>query len=167
MCGFSGFLGPSFDGDWATSILHNMGDKIYHRGPNDGGIWLDNHSGFAMVHRRLSIVDLSPSGHQPMFSTSRRFVVAFNGEIYNHLELRKELRNEKLLPISWSGHSDTETLLACIESWGVDVTLKKCIGMFAFTLWDSEQRRIFLARDRFGEKPLYYGWQGDTFFFWF
>ncbi|RMG59383.1 MAG: asparagine synthase (glutamine-hydrolyzing), partial [Gammaproteobacteria bacterium] len=122
----------------------------------------------ALGHRRLSIQDLSPAGHQPMESASGRYVVAYNGEIYNHLDLRKELEK----PSSggsgarrWRGHSDTETLLAAIDTWGIETSLKRCVGMFAFALWDRQERVLTLARDRLGEKPLYYGWQGKSFLF--
>lgn len=117
-----------------------------------------------MAHRRLAIVDLSAAGHQPMVSGSGRFVLAYNGEVYNHLTLRQELAATGVAP-AWRGHSDTETLLACIEAWGIEATLKRSVGMFSFALWDREQRRLILARDRAGEKPLYYGWQGDIFLF--
>jgi asparagine synthase (glutamine-hydrolysing) len=117
-------------------------------------------AGIALGHRRLSIIDLSPAGHQPMQSASGRFVIAFNGEIYNHLELRAELRSTAAKPV-WRGHSDTETLLAAFEHWGVETTLQKTVGMFAIALWDVRERTLHLARDRFGEKPLYYGWTGQ------
>lgn len=145
----------------------SMGQAIIHRGPDDGGQWWDADAGIGLSHRRLSIVDLSPAGHQPMVSACGRFVIAFNGEIYNHLKLRKELvaffQGKNCL--AWRGHSDTETLLAAIATWGVEAALKKCVGMFAFALWDRENRCLILARDRLGEKPLYYGWQGDSFLF--
>jgi asparagine synthase (glutamine-hydrolysing) len=118
----------------------------------------------ALAQRRLSILDLSPAGHQPMHSADGRYVIVFNGEIYNHLSLRERLRAEHAAP-SWRGHADTETLLACFAAWGVERTLRACVGMFAFALWDREQRTLTLARDRMGEKPLYYGWQGDTLLF--
>lgn len=164
MCGIAGWLG--FES--ATVVATMMGDTLVHRGPDDGGSWIDANAGVALVHRRLSILDLSPAGHQPMVSCSGRYVIAFNGEIYNHLELRAEL--EKVgaggtAPVSWRGHADTETLLAAIEAWGVEATLKKSVGMFALALWDRESRTLTLARDRMGEKPLYYGWQGRTFLF--
>jgi len=143
-----------------------MANAIAHRGPDDSGAWADAQAGIALGHRRLSIVDLSPAGHQPMASASGRFVMAFNGEIYNHLELRREL--EGMDPRlreddgnKWRGHSDTETLLAGFEHWGIEATLAKTVGMFAIALWDVQQRTLHLARDRFGEKPLYYGWAGS------
>ena len=141
-----------------------MANAIRHRGPDDDGVWVDEAAGIALAHRRLSILDLSPEGHQPMVSASGRYVIAFNGEIYNHLELRGLLRpapNDG----GWRGHSDTETLLAGFEAWGIGATLKKTGGMFAIALWDREERVLTLARDRIGEKPLYYGFQNDTFVF--
>lgn len=158
MCGIAGFFGHS-EGEWET-VVSRMGDTLHHRGPNDGGAWIDREAGVALAHRRLSILDLSPAGHQPMLSVSGRYVIAFNGEIYNHLDLREELSG-----CTWRGHSDTETLLAAFERWGIEVTLKKSVGMFAIALWDRETRTLTLARDRLGEKPLYYGWQGETFLF--
>ena len=137
-----------------------MARQILHRGPDDWGVWTDADVGLALAHRRLSILDLSPAGHQPMVSASGRFVVAFNGEIYNHLALRHELGD-----ISWRGHSDTETLLAAFDAWGVESTLRRTVGMFAIVLWDREARLLYLARDRMGEKPLYYGWQNGVFLF--
>lgn len=165
MCGFAGALRHGgLDPESVQRVAARMGDAIAHRGPDDAGIWSDNSAGLMMVHRRLSILDLSQSGHQPMVSASGRFVIAFNGEIYNHLALRKALESQgDNLP--WRGHSDTETLLAAIARWGVRTTLKKAVGMFAFALWDREARRLVLARDRMGEKPLYFGWQGGVFLF--
>lgn len=164
MCGLTGFLQfPALDED-ALAQVQAMAARLHHRGPDDGGAWIDAEAGIALGHRRLSIVDLSPAGHQPMHSASGRWVLAFNGEIYNHLELRRELEAHGAAP-TWRGHSDTETLLAAIEAWGVDATLKRCIGMFALAAWDRSERALWLARDRIGEKPLYYGWQGDAFLF--
>lgn len=162
MCGFAGFIGGSVASprvEWPV-LLQRMGDAIRHRGPDDSGRWTDEDEGVGLVHRRLSILDLSPAGHQPMFSSSGRYVIVFNGEIYNHLELRQGLEN-----MEWRGHSDTETLLAGFEAWGIEATLKKSVGMFAVALWDRAERILILARDRMGEKPLYYGWQGNTFLF--
>src|SRR2546428_224163 len=134
-----------------------MASVIAHRGPDDSGVWTDHEAGIGFGHRRLSIIDLSAAGHQPMMSASGRFVLVFNGEIYNYRQLRAEL-GEHL----WHGHSDTEVLLAGVERWGLVATLKKSTGMFAFALWDRRSRELTLARDRMGEKPLYYGWQGDA-----
>ena len=164
MCGIAGYFTNTTLGDGDSEIALRMGAAIRHRGPDDDGVWLDPPSGMALVHQRLAIVDLSPAGHQPMTSESGRWVLAYNGEIYNHQDLRHKIEGACSRP-GWRGHSDTETLLACIEEWGVEATLKHCIGMFAFALWDRQERRLILARDRAGEKPLYYGWQGDVFLF--
>lgn len=139
-----------------------MSACIAHRGPDSHGSWVDEEEGFALAHRRLSIVDISAAGHQPMLSSSGRYVLAYNGEIYNHIDLRNKLTTTSEAP-NWMGHSDTETLLACIEAWGLERTLQASVGMFAFALWDRHERSLVLARDRMGEKPLYYGWQGNTF----
>lgn len=169
MCGLVGFLGSvtGADGD-AETLLHRMADTLIHRGPDDDGVWCDSEQRIGFGHRRLSILDLSPAGHQPMVSDCGRFVIAFNGEIYNHSDLRNELRQIPHSPhlsrrehVVWRGHSDTETLLAGIEAWGLEATLKKSIGMFAIALWDRQTCTLTLARDRIGEKPLYYGWQGS------
>jgi asparagine synthase (glutamine-hydrolysing) len=160
MCGFAGYL-TSSEGD-EKSFSENltlMTDKIIHRGPNDVGCWFDLRHGIGLGHRRLSIVDLSPAGHQPMVSPSGRYIIAFNGEIYNHLDLRNRLQVKT--SFSWRGRSDTETLLACFDAWGVRETVDAALGMFAFAVWDSEDCCLILGRDRLGEKPLYYGWQGD------
>lgn len=161
MCGFAGFLG-SCDGlpssEW-PAVLRRMGQALAHRGPDDSGIWTGSDVGVGLVHRRLSIVDLSAAGHQPMESFNSRYVIVFNGEIYNHLKLRVELEQSGLVS-AWRGHSDTETLLAGFAAWGVQATVERCVGMFAFAVWDRETRSLTLGRDRVGEKPLYYGWQG-------
>jgi asparagine synthase (glutamine-hydrolysing) len=151
-------------------IASQMALNIAHRGPDDSGIWVDTNDGVVFAHRRLSIVDLSAAGHQPMASKSGRFVIVFNGEIYNHLELRRELdiSKDKEMPVAdqrWKGYSDTETLLAGFEAWGIEATLKKTVGMFAISLWDKDEKILTLARDRMGEKPLYYGFQKNTFMF--
>lgn len=162
MCGFSGFLGNQLELDYGalTARLVKMNDAITHRGPDSDGFWFDGESGIALGHRRLAIVDLSPAGSQPMLSVNGRYAIAFNGEIYNHLKLRQELEASNLAP-GWRGHSDTETLLAGILAWGLEAALARCIGMFAIALWDRETKTLTLARDRLGEKPLYYGWQGS------
>lgn len=160
MCGFTGVLSRV---DWASNaeqLLMAMGSSISHRGPNDKGVWFDKEAGIGFAHTRLSIVDLSPAGHQPMVSASGQYVIAFNGEIYNHLALRQELECQ-----NWRGHSDTETLLAGFDAWGVENTLKRSVGMFAFALWDKKSHTLILGRDRAGEKPLYYGWHGNFFLF--
>lgn len=163
MCGFAGYWGSQFSSDEAHQVLQSMGEAIAHRGPDDSGVWFDATNRLGLSHRRLSIVDLSPAGHQPMLSASVRFVIAFNGEIYNHLKLRTLLEIER--PIQWRGHSDTETLLACFEQWGIQRTLKQAIGMFALAVWDAVDQSLTLTRDRLGEKPLYYGWQQDVLLF--
>lgn len=160
MCGFAGFLAPAgFSSSTGADIGQKMGRAILHRGPDDGGLWHDHEAGVLFSHRRLAILDLSAAGHQPMASASGRYVIAFNGEIYNHLKIRRQLENAGLA-IQWRGHSDTETLLAAIDAWGVEKTLQEAVGMFAIALWDRLTRKLSLARDRMGEKPLYYGWQG-------
>jgi len=168
MCGLVGLLGGVADEVGDESLLRIMSDTLIHRGPDDGGYWCDSEQRIGFGHRRLAIVDLSTAGHQPMVSASGRYVIAFNGEIYNHLALRKDI--EKIPPsppfakggiLEWRGHSDTETLLAGFEAWGIEATLKKTVGMFAIALWDREEKVLTLARDRMGEKPLYYGWQGS------
>lgn len=166
MCGFVGFLGkaarvPSAD---AEAELRRMAGRIRSRGPDDSGTWHDPEHGVGLGHRRLAVIDLSQAGHQPMVSPGGRYVIAFNGEIYNYLSLRSELEAAGAAP-HWRGHSDTETFLAGFEHWGIEGTLQRCVGMFAFAVWDREQRQLTLARDRLGEKPLYYGWQDGTFFF--
>lgn len=169
MCGLTGFWQPGgCVREEAAATVHRMADTLVHRGPDDGGVWVDAAAGVALGHRRLAILDLSPAGHQPMVSGSGRFVIAFNGEIYNHLELRALLENGgagQTAVSQWRGHADTETLLAAIEAWGVEPTLKRCVGMFAFALWDRQMRTLTLARDRLGEKPLYYGWQRGVLLF--
>ncbi|RYH54078.1 MAG: asparagine synthase (glutamine-hydrolyzing) [Alcaligenaceae bacterium] len=164
MCGFTGFLGvkPYGDGPSTTALLGRMASTLVTRGPDDSGSWQDYASSAAigLAHRRLSILDLSPAGHQPMVCHAGRYVIAFNGEIYNHMDVRLELQAAGHAP-TWRGHSDTETLLAGFVAWGVRATLRRCIGMFAFGLWDKKEQVLILGRDRLGEKPLYYGWQGQ------
>ncbi|MFO1218989.1 MAG: asparagine synthase (glutamine-hydrolyzing) [Burkholderiaceae bacterium] len=155
MCGITGFWSPSWEGGAqnAATVLERMARTLTPRGPDAMASWTDPLHGVALAHRRLSVVDLSPAGAQPMESPSSRFVITFNGEIYNHLRLRQEL------DVCWRGTSDTETLLAGFDVWGVRTTIERCIGMFAFAVWDRELRSLTLGRDRLGEKPLYYGWQ--------
>lgn len=156
MCGIAGELrSHSLAQD---EHLHAMGRAIAHRGPDAADVWTDHGAGVGLVHRRLAIIDLTPAGQQPMTSASGRFVMVFNGEIYNHAALRQRLEASGNAP-RWRGHSDSETLLAGIDAWGLEETLRRCIGMFAIALWDREQRSLKLARDRLGEKPLYFGWQ--------
>lgn len=163
MCGLTGIL---TNGDRTAHRLQDltqkMTDALVHRGPDAEGIWAEE--GVALGHRRLSILDLSPAGAQPMQSNCGRYVVAFNGEIYNHLDMRRDLTSAGAAP-DWRGHSDTETLLAGIVHWGLDETLRRTAGMFAIALWDRSDRRLSLARDRIGEKPLYWGWAGRDLVF--
>ncbi len=166
MCGFVGFLGGVAEQGIASekALLKSMADTIVYRGPDDAGYWCDVDQRVGLGQRRLSVVDLSPAGHQPMLSASGRYVIAFNGEIYNHLLLRDKLEKTEKLS-AWRGHSDTETLLAGFDVWGIQATVELAIGMFAFVVWDKKTCTLTLARDRIGEKPLYYGWQGNSFLF--
>lgn len=162
MCGFAGFLG----GQWAegergaSALLRRMNDTLVSRGPDSAGYWVDGNAGIALGHRRLAILDLSATGAQPMESACARYMLAFNGEIYNHLELRDDLQRSGGTT-GFRGTSDTETLLAGFSHWGIRATIQRCVGMFAFALWDRHTRTLTLGRDRLGEKPLYYGWQGQ------
>lgn len=164
MCGITGFLDTrqSRGHEELAATVCRMATSLRHRGPEDEGIWVDPASGIAFGHRRLSIIDLSPAGHQPMHSSCGRYVITFNGEIYNFKALTEELR---ALGQAFRGHSDTEVMLAAIAHWGVEPALKKFNGMFAFALWDRQERTLYLSRDRAGEKPLYYGWAGHTLLF--
>lgn len=162
MCGIVGFWSVGLEID--PGIAERMALSIENRGPDDAGVWADRSAGLALAHRRLSILDLSPAGHQPMVSPCGRYVLAYNGEIYNHLDLRRDLESEGG-HFAWRGHSDTETLLAALRHWGIEGALRRCNGMFAFALWDERERLLYLARDRMGEKPLYYGRNGETFLF--
>ncbi len=155
MCGIAGVLNaPS--SVVVESVARGMADTLAQRGPDDSGVWADPACRIALGHRRLAVLDLSAAGHQPMASTSGRYVTAYNGEIYNHMELRAELEATGQAP-AWRGHSDTETLLAGVAAWGLEETLRRSVGMFALALWDRQQQVLQLARDRVGEKPLYYG----------
>ena len=163
MCGIFGIVGK--DGI-DPALMDRMGRTLAHRGPDDNGIWIEDDHRLALGHRRLAIVDLTPAGHEPMHSASGRWVITFNGEIYNHAEICKELESQGRVPEGgWRGHSDVETLLEAIDHWGLEATLGRCAGMFAFGLWDRRTRSLSLVRDRFGEKPLYYGWVGRDFVF--
>ena len=163
MCGFTGFFSDNA-GSFGLDTLERMAGAIAHRGPDDQGLWLDAEAGIALGHRRLAIVDLSRAGHQPMQSESGRYVFVFNGEIYNHATMRAEIDARGSAP-QWRGHSDTETLLAGFEVWGIVETLGRAIGMFAFALFDRKLRTLTLGRDRLGEKPVYYGWSKGVFLF--
>lgn len=164
MCGLTGFLNASRDqsADQMRAIAGRMADTLHHRGPDDTGIWCDPAAGFALGFKRLSIVDLSQAGHQPMASSCGRFVIAYNGEVYNHHELRKELIAKGH---AFRGHSDTEVLIEGFAEWGIDAALQRTVGMFAIAVWDMQQRELTLARDRLGKKPLYYWLSGSILLF--
>lgn len=164
MCGFAGFLERTQQRsrDDSAALIQRMANRLTHRGPDDHGVWLNDSGTLALGHRRLAILDTSPLGHQPMSSVCGRYVVAYNGEIYNHNELRSELGPSG---ISFRGHSDTETLLAGFTQWGIRNSIERCIGMFAIAVWDLEQRQLTLIRDRLGIKPLYYGQCGSSLLF--
>jgi asparagine synthase (glutamine-hydrolysing) len=163
MCGIVGFFGSVGPASQDTAVVRRMADLIRHRGPDDDGVWGDAEAGIALAQRRLAIIDLSPAGHQPMHSACKRYVMVFNGEIYNYQEIRRKLDAEAAS--AWRGHSDTEVLLEAIARWGLKQALKLCVGMFALALWDRSERTLVLARDRLGEKPLYYGRIGRSFAF--
>ncbi len=164
MCGLAGMLlpEPALAEGVLQALAGRMGDAVLHRGPDDRGVWVDAAAGIALAHRRLSILDLSPLGHQPMASADGRYLLAYNGEIYNFAQLRAGLEP---LGHVFRGHSDTEVLLAAILQWGLEETLQRCNGMFAIALWDRHERCLWLVRDRVGKKPLYYGWAGQTLVF--
>ncbi len=165
MCGINGFLTNIKSSSYNLNlILKETTDLLYHRGPDSNGFWSDSENGIYLGHRRLSILDLSPAGAQPMMSKSGRYIIVLNGEIYNHNLIREELLKHDC-NIIWNGTSDTETLVESIEILGISDTLKLASGMFSFALWDTLLMDLTLARDKFGEKPLYCGWQHDTFFF--
>jgi len=164
MCGIAGIIDPatSTGADRLGALAATMAASLVHRGPDDSGLWVDAAAGVALGHRRLAVIDLGPGGAQPMVSSGGRWVLAYNGEIYNHRGLRQRLECAGML---FRGSSDTEVLVAAVEQWGVDRALQACEGMFAAALWDRRERRLHLVRDRFGEKPLYYGWVGGFFAF--
>ena len=153
MCGFAGLLSTAgFTRDELTDHAHRMIGPIAHRGPDDSGTWVDEHAGIALGFRRLAILDLSPQGHQPMRSASGRYLVTFNGEVYNYLDLRRELG---AFGHRFNGQSDTEVMLAAFEQWGIDQAVQRFAGMFAIAVWDAQERALTLVRDRLGKKPLY------------
>jgi len=161
MCGILGILSTDSSDDIDT-LVSNALSTLHHRGPDDSGVWCNLSKEVALGHTRLSILDLTSAGHQPMSSISGRYQIVFNGEIYNHLDLRNKLKKNGD-SLSWAGHSDTETILRCFDCWGIEKTLKSMVGMFAIALWDEQDRKLILARDRFGEKPLYYGYMSGKF----
>ena len=164
MCGIAGLwdVSASTTADELRRLTTAMADSLVHRGPDDDGVWLDETAGIGLGQRRLSIVDLSPAGHQPMVSANGRFVIVYNGEVYSHEELRPELA---ALGIGFRGHSDTEVILEAIAAWGVERTVARLIGMFAIALWDRQDRTLTLIRDRLGIKPVYWRWDGKRLLF--
>ena len=160
MCGIAGLLSqPRTE---LASSVEKMVASIRYRGPDDSGVWCDERVGIGLGHARLSILDLSPEGHQPMSSSTGRFVLSYNGEVYNFTELRSELETSGA---KFRGHSDTEVMLAAVEAWGIENSVQRGVGMFAFALWDRDERTLYLVRDRLGIKPLYFGWVGNSFVF--
>ena len=160
MCGISGIINFSTP---LNEYLHCINSSLNHRGPDNSGVWFDENLNIGIAHTRLSILDLSDSGSQPMTSSNDRYIISFNGEIYNHLELRKKIEIDN--KIIWKSFSDTETILTCVSYWGIENTLKKLIGMFALAIVDLSERKLFLVRDRMGEKPLFFGQIDNKFFF--
>jgi len=165
MCGIAGiWQAQNSSSDKLQSVVRSMTDAIRHRGPDASGQWIDEKNGLGLGHRRLSIIDLSPNGAQPAISDCERYILIFNGEIYNHQDIRRQLEAEGNV-IQWKGHSDTQTLINAIAIWGLAATLEKSYGMFTIALWDRKEQALFLARDRMGEKPLYYGHCAGSFVF--
>ena len=160
MCGIAGVL--TYRGSAPNRLVSEMIGAIRYRGPDDSGVWCDERVGVGLGHARLSILDLSPEGHQPMLSSSGRYALSYNGEVYNFAELRSELESAGA---KFRGHSDTEVMLSAFEEWGIERAVRRFVGMFAFALWDRERRTLTLVRDRVGIKPLYFGWAGKTFLF--
>ena len=167
MCGIAGYIDLRRHSTEETlrATARTMAGTLKHRGPDSEGVWIDASAGIALGHRRLAIVDLSLAGNQPMISASQRFVIVYNGELYNSQELRERLQEPSKYPVTFRGYSDTETMLACFDRWGVSASLPQFNGMFAFAAWDRQERTLHLGRDRMGEKPLYYGWVGSNFLF--
>jgi len=160
MCGFAGLLSNiPVESEYLSRLALSMASKVTHRGPDSSGVWCNEHGIYSVAHQRLAVLDISTAGSQPMVSESSRFVLTYNGEIYNHLDLRKQLTQSA--PYHWKSHSDTETLLVALELWGVSKTLNSLRGMFAIALWDRKNHQLTLARDRFGEKPLYWGYASE------
>lgn len=161
MCGIAGFWPRKRLAKPSAEILRHMGDALAHRGPDDSGVFFDDSSGIGLVHRRLSILDLSPAGHQPMSSSSGRYMIVFNGEVYNFEEVRSQLGSDP----KWKGRSDTEVMVEAIERWGIESAVCRFVGMFAFALWDRWESKLYLVRDRLGIKPMYYGFVDGNFVF--
>lgn len=155
MCGICGFIpNSSVTLPDVEAWLWRMVNSLAHRGPDDAGVWICPNTGVGLGHRRLAILDLSHAGHQPMISQDKRYIIAYNGEIYNHLAIRSELQ---AAGHCFKGSSDTETILAAISQWGLNASISRCIGMFAMAVWDTQEQTLSLVRDRMGIKPLYYG----------
>lgn len=166
MCGLSGFFGfDQYSREQVQFLGAKMAGALYHRGPDANGCWIDADAEICLSHQRLAIIDISEAGAQPMASRTGRFVTVFNGEIYNHKDLRIELMSADKDCADWQGTSDTETFLAALEQWGFDVAIKRLVGMFSLAVWDRATQKLYLARDRMGEKPIYYGWQNGVFLF--
>ncbi len=155
MCGVAGVWAQGLSGAELGNVAQSMAQSLAYRGPDDSGVWVEESAGIAFGHRRLSILDLSAEGHQPMVSSGSRYVISYNGEVYNSAELRREL---EAAGFRFRGHSDTEVMLAAFEAWGIEEAVRRFVGMFAFALWDRQRRELSLIRDRLGIKPLYYGW---------
>ena len=162
MCGIVGFVDFKNNLSNKENILKSMMSSIHYRGPDSCGHWHDLDSGLSLGHVRLSIIDVSNGGHQPMHSKSGRYTISYNGEIYNFKKLKKELEE---MGMHFVSSSDTEVLLSSFEQWGIDLALKKIEGMFSISLFDKENKNLYLIRDRIGEKPLYYGFENNIFFF--
>ncbi len=160
MCGIAGFWDPQEKFLVNEGLAKHMAEKIQSRGPDSYGVWIDQEQHIALAHRRLSIVDLSPAGHQPMESPSGRYIMVYNGEVFNGLELKSALGHVPL-----KGHSDTEIMLNCFDAWGIESSVKQFIGMFAFVVWDKQTRTLTLVRDRIGIKPLYFGCMNNVWLF--
>src|SRR6266478_217669 len=160
MCGIAGYWQTKSTSEHPLEVLNRMGASLTHRGPDDSGVFFDHVAGVGLAFRRLSILDLSVEGHQPMFSASGRYIIVFNGEVYNFEEIRTEVGTHK-----WRGHSDTEVMLEAFERWGVEPAVQRFVGMFAFALWDRQERKLHLVRDRLGIKPLYWGWSRGVLLF--
>jgi len=165
MCGITGFISDKRANQSELSgIIQKMNECLTHRGPDAEGKWINERKGIALGHRRLSIIDLSEAGRQPMVSQNGRYVIVYNGEIYNYRDIKKSLKS-KNVQLNFRGHSDTEIFLEATACWGLEEALKMANGMFALALWDKQEEKLSLARDRFGKKPLYFGWNGNQFIF--
>ena len=164
MCGIVGLYDRSLSGDQKIQHIRQMMDSINHRGPDSRGYWMDNDHDLILGHVRLSILDLSSNGSQPMMSNTQRYVISYNGEIYNFVKIKKELEE---IGCKFRSTSDTEVILNALEYWGINKTITKLEGMFAIALWDRRNHQLILIRDRAGEKPLFYGVDKNIFFFFF